>query len=670
VVLQVSGMALENVKASVLLKLNSGEYCLRKYDGKSMVWKDFSEVICASSKEYKNFVACNACNTLFSYKHGDTGTSTLKRHSVSCTKPSSSSAQTKIVQFCSKKQIKTNDKEKLLNACISVCTADLRPLCVFEGDGMREYSNCLIELGSKYGSIKAEEVLPSRKMITNGIIKKGDSAITAVIMEITKLLAKSICIAFTTDLWTDNYKKKSFFSLICHYISDEYKLVERTLGCQEFTAEKKTAKNVQEQVFGFMYAIGLQYADIKEKCYFVTDSGANMKSAFRQLLWLPCSCHILNVVLSNTFKSLSGANVVVTEVNESTYHEDPAAEEMSFEEERDDESFIEYNVTLKELIASCKDLVAYFKRVGEIPGMTTLKQEVETRWNSKLMMMQSIIKEKERIQNYLYSRNQVGRLDKINFELLQCLCNFLEPFKTCIESLEGSKYVTIHSVQLLKKKLIQHLQIGMNELPIISQLKETAVAFLNQKWSITIVHKIATFLCPKFKSLSFLSDSERNEVHMHVRQMISNFTAESATSSKSSPGAADHSYSGVCPPKRKFTSDMSEFEDNTNAATSSAKVVFDEVTKYIDSHLHEYPVGETDDNTIGGIDLLSFWKSKVEEFPGLSTLARCIFCIPASSASSERAFSVSGRVFEQRRTRMGSQTLDAILVLNSMKKRK
>jgi len=93
----------------------------------------------------------------------------------------------------------------------------------------------------------------------------------------------------------------------------------------------------------------------------------------------------------------------------------------------------------------------------------------------------------------LFVVNEIGCFDHSNFELLQSLCNFLEPFKACIESLESSKYVTLRSAVLLKMKLKQHLQVRINELPIITKLKETAMSYFNKKWIITTVHKVVTF---------------------------------------------------------------------------------------------------------------------------------------------------------------------------------
>ena len=116
----------------------------------------------------------------------------------------------------------------------------------------------------------------------------------------------------------------------------------------------------------------------------------------------------------------------------------------------------------------------------------------------------------------------------------------------------------------------------------------------------------------------------------------------------------EHSYDmlKVMHPKKSFTSDLSEFEDDIISSNKQAPT--DEVTMYLNSSFPEdYVAGLSDENVVGGLNLLLFWKAKANQFPSLSALAKCILCIPASSASSERAFSTSGRVFEERRTRLG-----------------
>ena len=150
--------------------------------------------------------------------------------------------------------------------------------------------------------------------------------------------------------------------------------------------------------------------------------------------------------------------------------------------------------------------------------------------------------------------------------------------------------------------------------------------------------------------------------------MIHDFNGAENLVSTTMNTVQDHSYeaTGTHPPKRSFTSDLSEFEDEVPVSDDPVRV--DEVSRYINSSIHDYFVSGNDQSVVGGIDLLAFWKLKAAEFPGLSGVARCILCIPASSAASERAFSISGRVFEERRTRLSSDTFDSILLLNSFNK--
>ena len=83
----------------------------------------------------------------------------------------------------------------------------------------------------------------------------------------------------------------------------------------------------------------------------------------------------------------------------------------------------------------------------------------------------------------------------------------------------------------------------------------------------------------------------------------------------------------------------------------------DEVQRYLQAH---FTVDQCQDDTV-----LQFWKDQRFTFPFLSMLARSVLCVPASSASSERAFSSAGRVLEARRNRLNPGTVDSILFLHS-----
>ena len=72
---------------------------------------------------------------------------------------------------------------------------------------------------------------------------------------------------------------------------------------------------------------------------FVSDRGANVKKTLEQFNWLPCSCHVLNIILFHAFKM--------------------SAEESENSSQEDDDIECVHN-----LLTAVKDLVAYLKRTG------------------------------------------------------------------------------------------------------------------------------------------------------------------------------------------------------------------------------------------------------------------------------------------------------------------
>ena len=66
-----------------------------------------------------------------------------------------------------------------------------------------------------------------------------------------------------------------------------------------------------------------------------------------------------------------------------------------------------------------------------------------------------------------------------------------------------------------------------------------------------------------------------------------------------------------------------------------------------------------------GPDILRFWSATGvrRRFDLLSQLARHLLAVPAASTASERAFSASGRILEERRSRLAPESLDALMVL-------
>ncbi len=65
-------------------------------------------------------------------------------------------------------------------------------------------------------------------------------------------------------------------------------------------------------------------------------------------------------------------------------------------------------------------------------------QEHETRWYSKVAMMQSVSKHYREIQQAMKEKDQLDRLDGIQLDVLNTITEFLLLFKTASEELNHS----------------------------------------------------------------------------------------------------------------------------------------------------------------------------------------------------------------------------------------
>ncbi|CAD6256653.1 unnamed protein product [Miscanthus lutarioriparius] len=76
----------------------------------------------------------------------------------------------------------------------------------------------------------------------------------------------------------------------------------------------------------------------------------------------------------------------------------------------------------------------------------------------------------------------------------------------------------------------------------------------------------------------------------------------------------------------------------------------------IDTYLEEPLEGDNDD-----FDILTWWKSRSDKFPVLSTMVRDFLAIPLSTVSSESAFSLRERILGERRSSLMPEMLEALV---------
>lgn len=189
--------------------------------------------------------------------------------------------------------------------------------------------------------------------------------------------------------------------------------------------------------------------------------------------------------------------------------------------------------------------------------------------------------------------NQLG----INCTEIKFIVSVLTPFKEASNELRScTERSTCNLIFLWYHKLVKILSnLSKNATLDLPRRLESA---LEEKFTVTNVHKCATFLWPNFRCLKMLSTASRNDVHHEIRSFLS-FTGNETTSQ---PTVA-----------KRAKSDFSDWEDIPSEGQ-------DEVDSFIGAIL---PSCDED-------HLLSWWSGHSSDFPRLSKLARKILAVPAS----------------------------------------
>lgn len=159
------------------------------------------------------------------------------------------------------------------------------------GTGFKDLAQSLINLGAMHGNVKVEDVLVSRRTLSRGVLHEQYDRIKNNV----KMLLSDRHIALTTDMWTDKYTQRSFLTLSCHYIDNDFNLCVNILGNREFTLGKI------QQMFEILrvcapkpkrFYISIQCVSLKK---IKNHKDRKQKHTFhlrKQILCLP-KCHIL-----------------------------------------------------------------------------------------------------------------------------------------------------------------------------------------------------------------------------------------------------------------------------------------------------------------------------------------------------------------------------------------
>lgn len=224
--------------------------------------------------------------------------------------------------------------------------------------------------------------------------------------------------------------------------------------------------------------------------------------------------------------------------------------------------------------------------------------------------------------------------------------HFLKPFKDCSEALSADAQPTMHTFCLWSEKLLKVCATEMLDSEIIMRLKNNTLNSLNKRFAPSTAYYVGLFLNPPFKEMRFLSPKLKENVMVTVKAMLSEMINDEEASN-------EFVELRTASPDEKGSGLFAEFQDKKFSKKPKLQLnSFDiEIEKYLNGCA-----------AISDQNVLEFWKCS--DLKLMKRLARYILAIPASSATSERLFSTSGIILNERRTRLKSSNLEKILFLN------
>ena len=487
-----------------LIDLKSERVSFEVYAGKSAVWKNFFLVNVDGDKA--PFVKCGKCSTLLKWKSKD-GTSSLNAHHQYCSPKSPLMKITDLPGFSgipSQPKVPSSVKSQIANELVNMCARDIRPFSTVDGEGFQGLCKSLIAIGSKYGNVPIEQVLPCATTVSRHM----ESVLAKEKAALCEVLKTAVNFGITTDGWSHTSTNQQYITITIHFIDEQWKMHSHILATRD-ADEKHTADYIKQLVRSVMN----EFAVYRPGIVFVTDNAANMKAAFRDELWIGCAGHNLNLVLSHGLQNSSiQSTAAVTELP----------------------------TEVTGLIATCKELVTLVKRTKLNNSLdTTLKQCIQTRWNSVLRTLQSVYDNRAQLRSAASepnsNRNLLRLLSDLSDELLEQVIEILKPFDTATRVLSTDKTPSLHLVVPTKYTLHRHLTACGTDNAVISQLKQHLLAQLDRYFNVSDIHTTATLLDPRMKNKQELMSAElRNASISTLRKMLENHI-QTSTESSSQP---------------------------------------------------------------------------------------------------------------------------------------
>lgn len=312
--------------------------------------------------------------------------------------------------------------------------------------------------------------------------------------ELMTKLNETTSVAVTSDIWTSN-QTQSYLSVTAHFLDSDINLCSAVLGVVHLI-KNHTSDNIADE----LQIVFQEYSILNKISVIVSDSASNMTAAVKKLSirHLPCFAHTLNLIVR---------------------------------------AAIEETPDMPQLQAKVKRIAEYFHRsvnasdrlrqVQSQQNVSELKliNDVETRWNSTLLMFQRFVEIHESVTTSLI---QLGKgamcLSDEELETTKQAVLALAPFLKATEEMSAEKTTTLSKVIPLARSLLTKAKASTS--PLAKALEKNMLKRKFHLFETFHFHPLneATLLDPRFKKIAFKDITSLEQTKARILEEISHAT--------------------------------------------------------------------------------------------------------------------------------------------------
>lgn len=560
---------------------------------------------------------------------------------------------------------------------------DLLPLSTVESDHYRQH-------------IRAHD--SKAKGVTTKKVKERMRQFEANIREAMLLSMQGNWISLTIDHWT-SVAKQSYSGMTSHWIGEDFVLQSRVLGCWLHEGDSESASLVDDFVTSLFTRCNFDKANI---IAVVSDTTSNMNKfgMMLELLKVPhmyCTDHQLQLTAKKAYKDEMYRGIAGLNNNNADVLEVGVGDLETMKKTR---ALVEYFSRSNQKLADLKNQQEIMPNVY-LRAPVGVIVDVVTRWWSTYAMCDRLLYLKPALLSMVINEtlSEARALSEIDWNVIALVHTVLKPFKLAQELLEGEKYVTISwiptALQGIRKQLTAVVEDAAIDTEAQRAVKNLATRLLhdfrtrwlderdvnqpaftgnvirgtyNRQYGIHPIISIATALDPRFKKLksysigdqeriwdALLKKSQLRGLFLHpeeVCQVVDPIVEVPEANVVRAASATDYFH--------ELIDSESDEEVEVDLLQQIPQQCSDEIEAY--RKLPRLPIKRGRTNTYN--NPLEWWKMRSLQFPILSKLARMYLCIPATSAPTERIFSLASRLISKARSQLDPETAGTIIYVN------